>query len=51
MCKLSLLVALWVNIKHNEKPVINQNRARRKTMMAKIKKTIHGLWILENVSR
>ena len=46
MCKLSLLVALWVNIKHNEKPVINQNRARRKTMMAKIKKPFmaYGFW-------
>ena len=45
-CKLSLLVALWVSIKHNEKPVIKQKQARRKTMMTKIKKPFmaYGFW-------
>ena len=48
MCKLSLLVALWVNIKHIKKPFIKQNRARRKTMVGitKIKKAFmaYGFW-------
>ena len=49
-CKLSLLVALWVNIKHNEKPVIKQKQARRKSMMTKVKKPFMDM-DFGNVSR